>query len=199
MKACYRLWSGKDLSFIGKILIAKAGGISSLDYSLTNAECKSSLIKAIQRETSKFICGNSSPNVVHLTIIQNWNDIGLWSPDIERCQNFLWLFWFSRIQHTRKWRSVLNKYLKPMGDLDFPQHCNCNVNRLKYIPSFCRELLQWFSEIFENPSKSIRILWNNKNILVACTSLYQWKCLQKGIRTILHLKDKKNIFSHFIN
>ena len=63
MKACYRLWSGRDLSLIGKILIAKMGGLSCLVYSLKNAECELALIKAIQRETNKFIWGNSSPKV----------------------------------------------------------------------------------------------------------------------------------------
>ena len=110
MRTCFRLWTGRD-----KILIAKTGGISSLVYSFTHTRCPFTLIKTIQWEVNKFIWEYSTAKVGYMTLIQGLVRLGRNALDVESSQKGLRLAWLSRMIKNRKWCSVINNYLKPMG------------------------------------------------------------------------------------
>ena len=119
MKSKYNIWKGRDLSLLGRILIAKSLGISNLIYSLSNSSADTNTINEIQKITNYFIWNNRPPKIKHSTLINDFDKGGLRAPDIQCMQKSLRLVWIGRIIQERKWSTVTNYSLHGLGDYLF--------------------------------------------------------------------------------
>ena len=90
------------------------------------------------------------------------------------------LSWIGRIlsDSNDNWKAIPNHYLEKHGGLSFLLKCNYDIKYLdNRLPSFYRELLQFFHELrsqYESPLKRDFILWNNKEILIDKKPVF-WK------------------------
>ena len=209
MKSKYNIWKGRDLSLLGRILIAKSLGISNLVYSLSNSTSNTDIIKEIQKLTNHFIWNNRPPKIKHSTLINDYDKGGLKAPDIQCMQKSLRLVWIGRIIQERKWSTVANYYFSRIGGLSFLLHCNYDTQFLPYIPTFYKEMLSWFREAFPPNEMTKYVIWNNKNILINGKSLFWNNFFEKDITTIsqllnqnaqpMNMNDLKNIYNIEIN
>ena len=174
MNIKYNIWKTRDLSILGKILIAKSLGISNLVYSLSNSISSITHIKDSQKLTNDFIWNNRPAKIKHSTLINDYDKGGLKAPDIQCMQKSLRLVWIGRIIQKSKWATVANYYFSKMGGLSFLLHCNFDVQHLPYIPPFYCEMLSWFQEIFPPNDIAKYVIWNNKDIVINGKSLF-WK------------------------
>ena len=97
MKKQFNLWSIRNLSLIGKILISKSHGISNLIFSMTMGEMKNEHSKNAQDAINKFIWGYKPPKVKHTTLIGPFEKGGLKTIDIETMNMSIRLAWLARL------------------------------------------------------------------------------------------------------
>ena len=156
---------------IGRILISKSHGISNIIYSLSNISTDIDAIKDIQKAVNCFIWNNGVVKVKHSSMIGNYDCAGLKSIDIESQSKALRLAWVGRLWSGNGWSDIVQKYLEEYGGLTLLLKCNFDIRFMKYLPTFYREMLQYFAEIFAN-HYSKYIIWNNKNIIIDGKSIF---------------------------
>ena len=148
MESKYHLWTRRDLSLVGKILIAKTMGISNLIYSLSITDCDTTILTSIQRKTNNFIWNYKPHNIKHGVLSLPKSEHGLKSPDISKFQISLRLAWLARLLQKRKWQTIFDYYMRKVGGIHFLLQCNFSVNTLPYILTFYRTMLNWFKKEF---------------------------------------------------
>ena len=119
-------------------------GISNLIYSLSILGCNETILATIQRKTNNFIWNHKPHKIKHSVLLLPESELGLKSPDIATFQKSLRLAWLARVIQNRKWQTIFNHYMKKVGGINFLLHCNYDINTLPYIPTFYKEMLNWF-------------------------------------------------------
>ena len=77
------MWTQRNLTILGKILIVKTFGLSNLVYSFSTQTCNQPCINKIQKSVNKFIWQNKPPKVKHTTMIGPYDEGGVKAPDLE--------------------------------------------------------------------------------------------------------------------
>ena len=91
------IYSQRDLSIGGKILITKTFGISKLFHALSIVESNKTFLAKIQSEYNRYIWGYKPSKVKHNVLIGTYEHGGLASIDIESKYQALRLPWLERI------------------------------------------------------------------------------------------------------
>ena len=187
------MWSSRNLTIIGKILVSKALGISNIVYSLSNSSCPRDVIAQIQKEVSKFIWNGKPAKIRHNTLISDIARGGLRAPDLESIDKSLKLAWLGRMQASKLWFNLADDYyFKSYGGLLFLIKCNFNLQLLKEIPQFYKDILKAASEVQQPTSEKIQIIWNNTNVLVQRKMIYYKAWHNAGITYFKDLKNSHN-------
>ena len=184
------MWSSRNLTIIGKILVAKTLGISNIVYSLSNDSCPKDMIAKIQEEVSRFIWNRKTAKIKHGTLISDITRGGLRAPDLKSIDKSLKLAWLGRMQTSKLWFNLADDfYFKPYGGFLFLIKCNFNLQLLKEIPQFYKDILKAAFEIQQPTSEKIQIIWNNTNVRIQGKMIYYSTWHNAGI---MYFKDLKN-------
>ena len=185
------MWSGRDLSLIGKILIAKSLGLSNLVYSMSNVTFPSHLIKLTQQKVNNFIWNNKPAKVKHSTLILEYADGGLRAPDVEIMNKSLKLAWLSRMYSNAAWFQLADDaFFGPYGGFKYLSNCNYGTKYLKDLPRFYFEILSYLKEITNKSSSQIQTIWNNENVIVNRKMLFKRSWKQAGVEYFKDLKTE---------
>ena len=181
-----QIWSQRNLSIVGRALVSKTHGISSLIYSLSMTDAEAGQLKTAQKALNNFLWNWKPPKVKHNVMISV--ESGLKTIDIESQAKALRLPWIHRILHNTGWADFAEMYFEKVGGLRLILRCFYDVKFLPSMPLFYSNLLQYSNEMFFTPNKEC-ILWNNKCILVENRSLYFKEWHEKGV---LYIQDLRN-------
>ena len=188
IKGHLHIYSCRNISLCGRILITKTFGISKIIHPLTSAEIDKKHISTFQTEFNRYIWGYKPAKVKHSVLIGDPKQGGLKSLDIEANRKSLRLAWLYRIVQGIGWNELINAYLEPLGGLMFLLRCNFDTNKLPFIPKFYKDMLEFFKEIFcEYIGEGI--IWNNKHILIGGQSIFLRDWYEKGVIFISDLCD----------
>ena len=188
IKGHLHIYSCRNISLCGRILITKTFGISKIIHPLTSAEIDEKHISTFQTEFNRYIWGYKPAKVKHSVLIGDLKQGGLKSLDIEANRKSLRLAWLYRIVQGIGWNEIINAYLEPLGGLMFLLRCNFDTNKLPFIPKFYKDMLEFFKEIFcEYIGEGI--IWNNKHILIGGQSIFLRDWYEKGVIFISDLCD----------
>ena len=183
------IYSCRDISLCGRILITKTFGVSKIIYPLTSTEIDKKYLNIFQTEFNKYIWGYKPAKVKHSALIGDLKQGGLKALDIEANMKALRLAWLHRIVIGDGWNEIINMYLEPLGGLMFLLRCNYDTNKLSFIPKFYKDMLDFFKEILcEYAGEGI--IWNNKYILIGGQSIFMRDWYEKGIIFISDLCDQ---------
>ena len=83
IKGNFYIYSCRDISLCGRILITKTFGVSKIIYPLTSTEIDKKHISTFQTEFNKYIWGYKPVKVKHRALIGDLKQGGLKSLDIE--------------------------------------------------------------------------------------------------------------------
>ena len=191
----FNIWSSRNMTLIGKILITKTYGISNLIYSLTMSDINKKDIIKTQMEINKYLWNNRTTKVKHTTLIGEIQQGGLKMVDVEVMNMSLRLAWLSRLLDQNDWNNIANLYLKQYGGVLFLLRCNVS-SKLLELPIFYRKIFDFISLIVKNDN-AINIIWNNKDVLINNKPIFYKGWMKKGIIYIQDLcKPDGNWFSY---
>ena len=180
METKLNLWLTRDLTLLGRTMLAKSLGISQLIYSASMLSVPEPVINQTQGKFFAFLWRNKKDRIKRQALYQPLAKGGLSFPCFRTAVKALRLSWIGRIlsDSNDNWKAIPNHYLEKHGGLSFLLKCNYDIKYLdNRLPSFYRELLRFFHELrsqYESPLKRGFILWNNKEILIDKKPVF-WK------------------------
>ena len=136
-------WKQRNLSLIGRILIAKSQGISNLVYIMSTQYTDPKWLSEPHRCISKYIWNDRPPKVKHCTLIAEQDNGGLKAPDIFLYNKAIKLAWIGRILSRDNWNFVLENQLSKYGGLLLLLNCNFAPQNINVAP-FYRQILEFF-------------------------------------------------------
>ena len=109
-----KLQTKVDLTLLGKVVISKVLGISSLVYSGSNINMLKEIIRDAQSRLFRFLLNNKQDKIKRTCLYQDFEKGGLRVPDIETINKALRLAWIPSLLKTGdfNWRTVPNISLK---------------------------------------------------------------------------------------
>ena len=109
-----KLQTKVDLTLLGKVVISKVLGISSLVYSGSNINMLKEIIRDVQSRLFRFLLNNKQDKIKRTCLYQDFEKGGLRVPDIETINKALRLAWIPSLLKTGdfNWRTVPNISLK---------------------------------------------------------------------------------------
>ena len=200
IKQLINVWSKRDLSIIGKILIVKTFLVSKLIYIMQSIGIPDKFLMEIQRLFYKFIwqrkCSNKKAfeKVKRVVMEGNIDTGGLKMVNLIDMQNMFYLQWIGKLSKTTNSWTVIPKWSFSLMANGMNAFCfnsrsakTAGLNKLKntfWKKAFCAYLdlrvLPLKSEIAPEMLRA-QYLWNNSHILYKKRTLYFPSWIKKGI------------------
>ena len=196
------MWSSRDLTLFGKVMIIKTLGISQLIYSASNLPVPAGIKDAVKTKCFNFLWRNKKDKIKRSGLYQDTSKGGLRMTDMGLMFKSLKLAWIPRILSAGKknWCTVPDHYFRKMGGLNFLLRCNYNVNYFDKLPVFYKTILESFSELKTlhgyDESQDL-VLFNNKDILVGGRPVYFHEWFKRGVVFINDLLNENGKFLTF--
>ena len=204
LQKLFNIWSQRDLSLYGRILIAKTLGVSKLIYSSACVQTPAQVADIVNKLVVNFIWNGKKPKVKRDTLIGPKDKGGLELPDYEIVTKSLICAWVKRMKEGigKQWMEIPSFYLENLGgpfifDSDYDL---CLLN-LSNMPAFYIDILKAWAEVqglcntdIHQNNITSSILWNNKNITIEGKSVYWKEWHTAGIDRLEDLLDGNNSF-----
>ncbi|PIK36905.1 pol-like protein [Apostichopus japonicus] len=171
LKKCLRVWSGRDLTPIGRNIIVKTFALSQLVFLfLVLPNPPIGFIKELESIIFDFIWGGSSDKVKRSSMINRLADGGLKVIHINSFINSLKCTWIKRYCNDihGPWKIFFDLELYKLGK-QFLFQCNCNKRDISIPNNFVSQIIKAWCEIsFNNPTDNYgnQFLWNNSYIRI---------------------------------
>ena len=205
LQKLFNIWSQRDLSLYGRILITKTLGLSKLIYSSTCVQTPARMSDIVNKLVVNFIWNGKKPKIKRDTLIGPKDKGGLELPDYEIVTKSLQRAWVKRIKEgiRKEWMEIPSFYLENVGgpfifDCDYDLH----LLNLSNMPDFYIDVLKAWTEVqglckadfYQNNIRS-SILWNKqKKITIGGKSIYWKEWHTAGIDRLEDLLDENNSF-----
>ena len=172
METKLNIWLSRDLTLMGRTLLAKSLGVSKLVYAASMLTVPEEVVNIVQRKLFSFLWKNKNDKIKRTVLYQAQSKGGLNFPNFRTTVKSLRLSWISRFLSGSNdaWKAIPNTFFNRYGGLSFLLKCNYNTKKLnRKIPLFYIELLDYFKELkslYNDCYSSILLLWNNENITI---------------------------------
>ena len=205
MKNLLGIWSRRNLSLKGKIVIINALIVSLFVYPATIMETSEELLEQINTALFEFLWNWKKPKIAKSVIQGQLDKGGLKMPNIFMKVKAWKLSWLKRAaQHKDfKWVEVLNTIL---GNINFCHLTNCNFikgnKEIGKLPQFYQEILKdWINNInnSENMPQNAadvqnQMIWLNREITIEKKPFLWDNWYEKGVIYVRQLLNKKSQF-----
>ena len=121
------IWSQRNLTLVGKVLISKSIRISNLVYSLNSVNTREKDIVQTQGTVYKFIWSRKPSKIKHTTLRGDYNKAGLQLPDLITMRQSMRSAWIGRLWIARKLNEIISNYLTRYGGIKLLLHSNYNT------------------------------------------------------------------------
>ena len=196
------MWSSRDLTLFGKVMLIKTLAISQLIYSASNHPVPARIEDSVKTKCFKFLWRNKKDKIKRSGLYQDSNKGGLRMTDISLMFKSLKLAWIPRLLCAGKknWCTVPDHYFRKMGGLNFLLRCNYNVKYFDQLPVFYKTILKSFSELktlYGYDQLQDLVLFNNKDILVVGRPVYLHEWFKRGVVLVADLLNENGKFLTF--
>ena len=204
LQKLFNIWSQRDLSLYGRILITKTLGLSKLIYSSACVQTPTQVSEIVNKLVVNFIWNGKKPKIKRDTLIGPKDKGGLELPDYEIVTKSLQCAWVKRMKEgiRKQWMEIPSFYLENVGG-PFIFDCDYDLRLLNLsdMPAFYIDILKAWTEVqglckadFHQNNFRSSILWNNKNITIEGKSVYWKEWHTAGIVRLEDLLDENNSF-----
>ena len=191
------IWSHRNLTWIGKIVIIKSLCISKINYAISTLETPDWFLKQVKELIEKFLW-NGKPARVKNSVMQNDVEFGgLRMTNLfcyNKAQKINWIKIFLLNKETMPF-----KFLSTFINIKFEHYLKCNVDPLaisQNMPNFYKEVLSaWFSlkkKPFLVNEIQREVLWYNKYITINKKSIFKKKMYENGVVFLNDILDDAN-------
>ena len=192
----------RDLTLIGRILVAKSLALSQITYVLTNCHIPVAYISDIQAIVNDFIWKGSTHKVKMNIISQSIQNGGLKYPQLAIQEKALKLSFVRRLLSPDKkpWKESFQAFIKTITIHDlFKTRCIVMDNTLINIPLVYKDLVSYWSELKaqDKPVNANHIynecIWFNPFITIDGKTLFYKKWYTVGIKYISDILDPNGL------
>ena len=164
------MWSQRDLSLKGKIVIVRSLALSQLLYATSVMYVPEDFIIKVDKDIQSFIWNNKPPKIKKSTMISDISQGGLKMPLFSEIVKAHKVMWIKRLFEEKqcKWRVLAHTL---MGLSKFELICKfSHIYLTTETTNFYKQVLQYWYELHANePAANLvhrEIIWNNKFILI---------------------------------
>ena len=128
METKLNIWLSRDLTLMGRTLIAKTLGVSKLVYAASMLTVPQEIIKRVQTKRFNFLWKNKKDKIKRV-LSQETSKGGLNFPNFGTTVKALRLSWIGRLLSsptTDAWTAIPNAFFQKYGGLNFLLKCNYN-------------------------------------------------------------------------
>lgn len=190
------MWSSRDLTIFGRVMLIKTLGISQLIYSASNLDAPEGIVEVVRTKSFKFLWKNKKDKIKRSGLYQDSDNGGIRMTDFAIMLKALKLAWIPRLLRTSdnsNWCIIPKHYFRSMGGLNFLLRCNYDTKFFNDLPLFYKKILDFFNELktlYLYDQKQELILFNNKDILVDGKPIFFSEWFNKGILSINDLLNE---------
>ena len=149
MQTQLQIWSGRNLSILGKIQIVKTFGISQILYISNMLPLKTEEIRKIDKIISNFIWNYKPAKIKKAAMVAEYAHGGLKFPNIEAQINAQKIMWVKRYlcSPDHPWKLIFEWQIEKIGGLDFLRYTNLNVQFIEIIKKQ-EGLTEFYADLF---------------------------------------------------
>ena len=129
MRKSFNIWSGRNLTLFGRILVSKTHGLSNLIYSLTMSESNIFTCHQASKEVTQYIWGCKPSKVKHSTLIGKIEQGGAKAIYIQIIRKALGIAWIAQLWTIEPLNAVIREQLNYMGAFDFFFDVTMTINK----------------------------------------------------------------------
>ena len=201
------MWSQRDLSIKGRIVVSKSLLISKLIYILPCVNLSSDNLHAIHSRIMKYIWRGRPPKVAAAVLCQDIADGGLGAMNVELLYKSLKIIWIKRMLcDDHAWVRLLQARCQPLSlaDLLKCRYVKKDLVKFKLLP-FYEDVLVGYRETnaLEPPSDAKQVhkelLWLNKFIKCDGGAILDRTMYASGIRNVGDITDRAGTLLNYQN
>ena len=195
------MWSARDLTLFGRALIIKSLGLSQVIYSASNIVVPEGIVEDIRKKSFSFLWKKKKDKIKRTSMYQDFDKGGLRMTDVNLMFKALRLAWIPRLLTAgdQNWCVVPRHLFSKMGGLNFLLKCNYDTKYFTHLPTFYKEILEFFKELkilYGYDYANDLIIFNNKEILVDRKTVYHRDWMENGVISVKDLlNDDGNLLS----
>ena len=193
-----KLWSMRNLTWLGKITVIKTMCISKIIYSITSIEPPHWFIQQIKSIFENFLWSNKPPRVKNNIMYNDYELGGLRMPNMKHFIKAQNINWIKRLLENTQ--SLPYAYVSSFIKMSLDDYLKSNIGQNglpSEMPIFYKNILaDWFS-LKEEPKTASdvqrEVLWNNQHIKIGNKSLFNKTLYNNGlvyINDILNVEGK---------
>lgn len=198
---CIALWSKRNISVIGKIVVVKTILLSKMVHLFTSLPIKPDYVKKIQKLLYGYIWSKKPDRIARNTLIQEYCNGGLKMIDISAYIKSLKVSWIQRsLTSSGPWVEILHEIV-PKYETDF---FKVGVEYIKRVNSvieneFWKEVLLSIYDLYDIIKTNNRLdlqspIWYNPHIRINRTTLAYPGWINKGVYNISDVMDSNYVF-----
>ncbi len=193
----FNAWLQRDLTLRGRVLLAKAEGISRLTYAALSLYVNNKVCKSVDKILFNFVWKNKIHYVKKSVIMNTYEYGGLNFLDFSSLNNTFKINWIRQFlcNPNSIWNFIPNYFFSKLGGLPFLLICNYNIARIPYnLSKFHKQSLLAWSLIFKhNFSPHRYFIWNNQDIVYKRKSLFFSNWFEKNILIVSQLFNSEGL------
>ncbi len=207
---CLKVWSMRNISIQGRILLVKTLAIPKLTYvSTVLPNASKDFIKNVEREFFSFIWKKKPDKIKRTILYNNYENGGLKMTDYESFCYALKISWIKRLKDTNNngfWKKNMLVELERFGgnhiwQSNFDQKWVLHQN----VPEFPKHILEaWYYYSFSEPDSALacanQSLWNNSYVKIGTKEVMYKQWYLKGVKLVKDLiSDKEDGYLSYQN
>ena len=149
MQTQLQIWSGRNLSILGKIQIVKTFGISQILYISNMLPLNTEEIRKVDKIISNFIWNNKPAKIRKTAMVADYAQGGLKFPNIEaqiKAQKIMWIKRFL-VSPDHPWKLIFEWQIEKLGGLRFLRYTNLNIQFIEIIKKQ-EGLTEFYADLF---------------------------------------------------
>jgi len=190
-KILVNIWSQRQLSLKGKIIVLKSLILPNLLYTSANLYASEAFIGKVQKLVSHFVWSGKPPKIKEKVMIADIEQGGLRMPHFPTMVESAKVMWIKRLldPESKRWKQLA---YESMSIDDFELLCKNDVVYRKPIAPFYQQVLRyWYNFHSVEPSNIEDIkaerLWYNKFIQVDNKPIFYKKWFKNGIESLSNI------------
>ena len=191
-----KLWSMRNLTLEGKIIIFKTLAISKIIHFSLVTNVPTQIINELNKMQKEFIWKGSNPKIKHSTLCNKYENGGLKNADVLSKVISLQCSWIKRFydNSSHPWKIIPSHLIDTYLGKYFKFHSNLciSANKIKRFPIYYKQIFKrWSENLSSSPSLPLaiasQVIWYIKCIKVDNKTLYNFKISRKYINYVGHL------------
>ena len=199
LETTIKVWSQRNLTWIGKITVIKSLCIAKINYAISSIEPPDWFIDSVVKMLEKFLWSNKPARVKNQVMQNDYENGGLRMINVKHYLTAQKTNWIKQLLNNQN--TVPCSYICMFIDMSLENFLKSSINPCwlpKKLPQFYKDIFYaWFSmkpEPVAIADIQREIIWNNRFIMIENKGLFNQRLYANGLIFINDIIDKNGNF-----